>query len=113
MALAGTDVIELDDLPPRVRGEYATTLMPSLERRDTMRAWGSRYARLPLERCQGNKREACRVLDISYHTLQAYLRYPAVNPAGEADGAWPPGEGVDPADVPEAADSTCVPTAEA
>jgi transcriptional regulator with GAF, ATPase, and Fis domain len=25
VALAGTDVIELDDLPPRVRGEYATT----------------------------------------------------------------------------------------
>jgi hypothetical protein len=29
-----------------------------------------------LERAQDNKREACRVLDISYHTLQAYLRYP-------------------------------------
>jgi hypothetical protein len=40
-----------------------------------MRAWGSRYARLVLERCDNNKRKACRVLDISYHTLQAYLRY--------------------------------------
>ena len=40
-----------------------------------LRAWASRYARLVLERCDGNKREACRVLDISYHTLQAYLRY--------------------------------------
>ena len=29
-----------------------------------------------LDRSQGNKREACRVLDISYHTLQAYLRFP-------------------------------------
>jgi Bacterial regulatory protein, Fis family len=29
-----------------------------------------------LERCHGNKREACRILDISYHTLQSYLRYP-------------------------------------
>jgi hypothetical protein len=28
-----------------------------------------------LERCNNNKRQACRVLDISYHTLQAYLRY--------------------------------------
>jgi transcriptional regulator of acetoin/glycerol metabolism len=52
VALADTDVIEMADLPPGVRGEYATTLMPSLERRDTMRAWGSRYARLALERCQ-------------------------------------------------------------
>jgi hypothetical protein len=42
VALAGTDVIGLDDLPPGVRGEYATTLMPSLEHRDTLRAWGSR-----------------------------------------------------------------------
>jgi DNA-binding NtrC family response regulator len=113
VALAGTDVIELDDLPPRVRGEYVTTLLPSLERRDTLRAWGSRYARLVLERCEGNKREACRALDISYHTLQAYLRYPIGNPADGANGAWPPGDGVDPTDVPEAADSTCVPTAEA
>ena len=31
-------------------------------------------ARLILERCDGNKREACRVLGISYHTLQAYVR---------------------------------------
>jgi transcriptional regulator with PAS, ATPase and Fis domain len=89
VALAGTDVIELDDLPPGVRSEYTTTLMPSLECRDTLRACGSRYARLVLERCQGNKREACRVLDISYHTLQAYLRYPASNPAGETRPAPP------------------------
>jgi transcriptional regulator with AAA-type ATPase domain len=40
-----------------------------------MRAWGSRYARLVLERCANNKRQACRELGISYHTLQAYLRF--------------------------------------
>ena len=40
-----------------------------------MRAWGSRYARLVFERCGRNKRRACRQLDISYHTLEAYLRY--------------------------------------
>jgi hypothetical protein len=44
---------------------------------DTMRAWGSRYARLVLERCKQNKREACKVLDISYHTLNSYLKYHA------------------------------------
>ena len=57
-----------------MRGDYAAACGPSLRRNDTLRAWGSRYARLVLERCDGNKREACRVLDISYHTLQAYLR---------------------------------------
>ena len=47
-----------------------------------MRAWGSRYAHLVLERCGANKRKACRVLGITYHTLQAYLKYEA-----QADGA--------------------------
>ena len=46
-----------------------------------MRAWASRYARLVLDRCKDNKREACRVLDISYHTLQSYLRFPVHEPA--------------------------------
>jgi len=92
VALAGSEVIELDDLPPAVRGDYGTTVLPSLARRDTLRAWGSRYARLVLERAQGNKREACRVLDISYHTLQAYLRYPigVEEEATEATGPPPP-----------------------
>ena len=40
-----------------------------------MRAWGSRYARLVLERCANNKRRACRELGISYHTLQGYIRF--------------------------------------
>ena len=30
---------------------------------------------LVLERSGRNKRKACHALDISYHTLQAYLRY--------------------------------------
>jgi transcriptional regulator with PAS, ATPase and Fis domain len=76
VALAETDVLQLDDLPPMVRGDYALTLAPSLDRRDTLRAWASRYVRLVLERTKGNKRAACQMLDISYHTLQAYLRRP-------------------------------------
>ena len=75
VALAQSDVIELDDLPVGVRGAYAEALVPSLERNDTLRAWGARYVRLILDRCQGNKREACRVLDISYHSLVSYLRF--------------------------------------
>jgi transcriptional regulator with PAS, ATPase and Fis domain len=74
-ALAGSDRLELDDLPPALLGGYVTTLAPALKARDTMRAWGSRYARLVLERCNNNKRRASRELGISYHTLQAYLKY--------------------------------------
>ncbi len=74
IALAGSDRLEIDDLPPALLSGYGECLLPSLQRRDTMRDWGSRYARLVLERCQNNKRRACRELGISYHTLQAYLR---------------------------------------
>ena len=76
VALAEADTIELDDLPTVVRGDYAEAILPSVQRNDTLRVWASRYARLILERCRGNKREACRVLGISYHTLQAYVRLP-------------------------------------
>ena len=80
VTLAESDTLELDDVPPTVRGDYATALGPSLRRNDTLRAWASRYARLVLDRCHGNKRETCRALDISYHTLQSYLRFPIHDP---------------------------------
>jgi two-component system response regulator HydG len=89
VALSESDVIELDDLPSTVRGDHGTILGPSLARGETMRAWGSRYARIVVDRCQGNKRKACRVLGISYHTLKAYLAYePALaDEAGSPDWA--------------------------
>jgi transcriptional regulator with GAF, ATPase, and Fis domain len=93
LALASQDRVELDDLPPSLRGDYEAVLLPSLTRDDTMRAWGSRYARLVLQRCGDNKRRACDVLGISYHTLQAYLDYrerPG-SPERVPVAAWPAG----------------------
>ncbi len=75
VALAHGDRIDLDDLPPAIRGDYVAVLMPSLTRGESLRAWGSRYVRLVLQRNHDNKRQACRKLGISYHTLQAYLRF--------------------------------------
>lgn len=91
VALTETNIVFLEDLPPSIRGGYATVIIPSLDRRETMRAWGRRYARLVVERCQGNKREASRFLGISYHTLVAYLKDPLEvmapgAPAGIVDG---------------------------
>jgi transcriptional regulator with PAS, ATPase and Fis domain len=74
VALAERDRIELDDLPPQIRNEFVDVLSPSLAGAESMRAWACRYARLIFERCGRNKRTACRVLDVSYHTLQTYLR---------------------------------------
>jgi transcriptional regulator with PAS, ATPase and Fis domain len=76
VALAGSDTLEVDDLPPALLSGYEDIILPSIRRRDTMRDWAGRYARLVLERCQNNKRRACRELGISYHTLQAHLKSP-------------------------------------
>ena len=46
VTLAETSSIELDDLPPQVRGEFAQILWPSLERGESLRHWGARYAKL-------------------------------------------------------------------
>jgi len=75
IALAGAEFVELDDLPPALTSGYSDVLLPALQARESMRAWGSRYARLVLERCGNNKRRACRELGISYHTLRAYLDF--------------------------------------
>jgi transcriptional regulator with AAA-type ATPase domain len=74
MALMESDRIELNDLPARIRGEFAEVLAPSIARDETMRAWACHYARLVFEKCGRNKRRACQRLNISYHTLEAYLR---------------------------------------
>ena len=75
VALSGGEFLELDDLPPAITGGYVDVLLPAVRARESMRAWGSRYARLVYERCGSNKRQACRELGISYHTLRAYLAY--------------------------------------
>jgi len=75
VALAGSDYLELDDLPSRLLGGYSDILVPSMKAGETMRAWQSRYARLVYERCNNNKRQACRELGISYHTLRAHLAF--------------------------------------
>ena len=75
VTIASTGRIELEDLPPSVSGQYHEVFGPSMESGESMRAWGSRYARIIFERCGRNKRKACRLLGISYHTLEGYLRF--------------------------------------
>jgi DNA-binding NtrC family response regulator len=106
VALAETDTIELDDLPTAVRGDYAEAILPSAQRNDTLRVWASRYARLILERCRGNKREACRVLGISYHTLQAYVRLP--RPVGDEGTPVPLIDGVSAIDATQSIDAVAI-----
>jgi transcriptional regulator with PAS, ATPase and Fis domain len=87
VALAGSDSLELDDLPPALLGGYSEVLVPSMRGRESMRAWASRYARLVYERCGNNKRQTCRELGISFHTLRSHLKFRPERPgAGQAEG---------------------------
>jgi two-component system NtrC family response regulator len=90
IALARHSTIEVDDLPLGICDGFGDVLLPSMMRNDTLRAWGSRYVRLVLERSGRNKRKACRALGISYHTLQAYLRYAHRLQASAAHESSPP-----------------------
>lgn len=84
LALAPGARIEVTDLPVEVAAEYRL-LVSDLPPRDlSLRAWSSRYARLVLDRCDGNKRRACDQLDISYHTLRSLLRYGVAPSSGDA-----------------------------
>jgi DNA-binding NtrC family response regulator len=74
VALCHCDVIEIEDLPAHVRRDYTEVLLPSLQRCDTLRVWACRYAKLTVDRCDGNRRRAARALGISYHTLATYLK---------------------------------------
>jgi len=74
VALAAGPNIGLTDLPDEIsqlRRDEAAVVAP--EGDQSLRAWSSRYVRFVLQRCNGNKRRACDILDISFHTLQGYL----------------------------------------
>lgn len=74
VALAPGAEIRLEDLPPEIMDGYRDLVVQTSGDRDyTLRTWSRRYARLVLDRCHGNRREACERLDISYHTLRVYL----------------------------------------
>jgi transcriptional regulator with PAS, ATPase and Fis domain len=87
VALADSEQLLLDDLPPALLDGYTRVLLPSFRQFESMRTWGSRYARMVLERCDNNKRQTCRELGISYHTLNAYLRFRPDRVAGNEAGA--------------------------
>ena len=87
IALAPADVIQPEDLPDEItRGHVEPD---DAVREETLKAWSSRYVRLVLHRCDGNKRRACEVLDITYHTLQTYLDANSLGPRALESHARP------------------------
>jgi two-component system response regulator AtoC/two-component system nitrogen regulation response regulator NtrX len=81
VALTSGPEITLADLPDAIRLGYQA-VVDDVRGDDSLRAWSSRYVKLVLGRCGGNKRRACDVLEITYHTLQAHLDYQSRAPRG-------------------------------
>ncbi len=75
IALAPDTVITAADLPEDISKDYRELVRDGAGRDESLKAWSSRYVRLILDRCEGNKTRACSTLDITYHTLQTHLDY--------------------------------------
>lgn len=95
VALAPDVQVDVDDLPPEVVAGYRVLERARMKKACSLRTWSSRYARLVLDRCAGNRRRACEELDISYHTLRALLRHGAGAPIGDAPALGVAGSPVD------------------
>jgi transcriptional regulator with GAF, ATPase, and Fis domain len=78
IATADAHRIRVDDLPVSLRGEYAEALVPSSQLGDTMRAWGSRYVRLVLEKHKGQQAQG---VPHARHQLPHAQRVSAIPPA--------------------------------
>jgi transcriptional regulator with PAS, ATPase and Fis domain len=75
LALSTSSIITVADLPDHIAHDDGSGPQGVGDGDASLRSWSSRYVRLVLERCDGNKRRACDVLDITYHTLQSHLAY--------------------------------------
>lgn len=84
IALAPGTLVDVNDLPVAITRGYHELLSELPQTNESLRVWTSRYVRVVLERCDGNKRRACDLLDISYHTLRAHLSSARHAPGREA-----------------------------
>jgi len=85
IALGSGRDITLEDLPDHIRlgSDGAVPVAGPINDR-SLRAWSHEYVRAVLDSCKGNKRRACDVLDITYHTLMSHLASRRPSPAAVA-----------------------------
>ena len=89
ITLAAGGVVGVEHLPERVAAPFREVFGTAIQHEASLRQFASHYVKLVLERCGHNKREACRVLGISYHTLEGHLRRV---PVERGSTAWRGGE---------------------
>jgi DNA-binding NtrC family response regulator len=81
IALAVGGLVGVEHLPSRIGAPFLEVFGPATGENTSLRRFVSHYVCLVVDRCGNNKREACRVLGISYHTLEGHLK----RAAGGAD----------------------------
>jgi transcriptional regulator with PAS, ATPase and Fis domain len=88
ITLAAGGLIGVEHLPGRIAGPFSEVFDAAMRQDASLRQFATHYVRLVMRRCGNNKRAACRVLGISYHTLDAYLKRaaaPTPMPGDEVD----------------------------
>jgi transcriptional regulator with PAS, ATPase and Fis domain len=75
VALSTTSEIVLGDLPDAIARRPLIPRIDDVPIDGTLRSWSSRYARAVLAQCEGNKKRACDILDVSYHTLKSLIEH--------------------------------------
>jgi transcriptional regulator with PAS, ATPase and Fis domain len=75
VALSPATEILVADLPEVMTRRHLHQRPDLVPLDGTLRAWSSRYARAVLAQCEGNKKRACDILDVSYHTLKSLLEH--------------------------------------
>lgn len=73
LILSGKNTIDIPDLPPDILSQESNFLDKALARQLTLEEVSRMYVRMVLELTEGNKKEACRILDINYRTLMSKL----------------------------------------
>ena len=65
--------LALGDIPDELKHDGLRFLHDALLQEQTLAQVNKTYVRIVLEHVHGNKKEACRILDINYRTLQRKL----------------------------------------
>lgn len=75
LIITGSENIDLPDLPPDLIEESDNFLDKALANELTLDEISKIYAKMVLEQKNGNKKEACKLLNINYRTLMSKLQH--------------------------------------
>ncbi|GAB4169234.1 MAG: sigma-54 dependent transcriptional regulator [Calditrichia bacterium] len=73
LILTGKPTIDIPDLPPDILKQQSNFLDKAMAKQLSLEEVAKMYVRMVLDYTEGNKKEACRILNINYRTLMSKL----------------------------------------